>query len=159
MSMNTVLLAIGPEDQSRLEELAETAVSVVDPDGRVVLLHVFDSERYDTIETQLNIDPDSEVTPDDVSQRSHIVNGVAERLEAAGIDYEVRGALGETADSILQEADVLDTDLVVVGGRTRSATGKALFGSTAQRVLLEAESPVTFVKERSEKRIEEAVPA
>ncbi|MDB2276813.1 universal stress protein, partial [Halorubrum ezzemoulense] len=84
---------------------------------------------------------------------------VAERLERAGVDYEVRGALGETAESILEEAEALDTDLVVVGGRTRSATGKALFGSTAQRVLLGADCPVTFVKERSEERTEAAVPA
>ncbi|GAA0542220.1 universal stress protein [Halorubrum ejinorense] len=159
MSMNTVLLAIGSEDESRLEELAETAASVVDPNGRIVLLHVFDRQRYDTIETQLNIDPDSEVTPDDVSQRSRIVTDVAERLERAGVDYEIRGALGETADSILGEAETLDADLVVVGGRTRSAAGKALFGSTSQRVLLEADCPVTFVKERSEERTEAAVPA
>lgn len=157
--MNTVLLAIGSEDESRLEELAETAASVVDPNGRIVLLHVFDRQRYDTIETQLNIDPDSEVTPDDVSQRSRIVTDVAERLERAGVDYEIRGALGETADSILGEAETLDADLVVVGGRTRSAAGKALFGSTSQRVLLEADCPVTFVKERSEERTEAAVPA
>ena len=157
--MNTVLLAIGSEDESRLEELAETAASVVDPDGRVVLLHVFDREAYDTIETQLNIDPDSEVTPDDVSQRSGIVSDVAERLERAGVDYEIRGALGETAETILGESERLDADLVVVGGRTRSATGKALFGSTAQRVLLEADCPVTFVKERPEERTEAAVPA
>ena len=159
MSMNTVLLAIGSEDESRLEELAETAASVVDPNGRVVLLHVFDRERYDTIETQLNIDPDSEVTPDDVSQRSRIVADVAERLERAGVDYEIRGALGEPADSILERAEGLDSDLVVVGGRNRSATGKALFGSTAQRVLLGADCPVTFVKEQAEERTEAAVPA
>lgn len=157
--MNTVLLAIGSEDESRLEELAETAASVVDPNGRVVLLHVFDRERYDTIETQLNIDPDSEVTPDDVSQRSRIVADVAERLERAGVDYEIRGSLGEAADSILEEAEALDTDLVVVGGRNRSATGKALFGSTAQRVLLGADCPVTFVKEQTEEQAEAAVPA
>ena len=146
MSMNTVLLAIGSEDETRLEELAETAASVVDPTGRVVLLHVFDRERYDTIETQLNIDPDSEVTPDDVSHRSRIVTDVAERLERAGVDYEIRGSLGEAADSILEEAEALDTDLVVVGGRNRSATGKALFRSTAQLVLLESACPVPFVK-------------
>ena len=157
--MNTVLLAVGSKDESRLEELAETAASVVDPNGRVVLLHVFDRERYDTIETQLNIDPDSEVTPDDVSQRSRIVSDVAEQLERASVDYEIRGALGETVESILDEAEGLDADLVVVGGRSRSATGKALFGSTAQRVLLEADCPVTFVKDRSEERTESAVPA
>ena len=121
--------------------------------------HVFDRERYDTIEAQLNIDPDSEVTPDDVSQRSQIVGDVAERLERAGVDYEIRGALGEADDSILETAEALDTDLVVVGGRNRSATGKARFGSTAQRVLLGADCPVTFVKERSTERTEAAVPA
>ena len=159
MSIHTVLLAVGQEDEDRLEALAETAASVVDPDGRVVVLHVFDRERYDTIATQLNVDPDSEVTPDDISQRSRIVTDVADRLERAGADYEVRGALGDTADTILREAESADADLLVVGGRTRSATGKALFGSTAQRVLLEADRPVTFVKERSEDRADAAVPA
>ncbi|QAU12280.1 universal stress protein [Halorubrum sp. BOL3-1] len=159
MSMNTVLLAIGPEDESRLEELAETAASVVGSDGRVVLLQVFDREQYDTIAAQLNIDPDSEVTPDDVSRRSRIVSDVTERLERAGVDYEVRGALGDTTDNILRETGTVDADLVVVGGRNRSATGKALFGSTAQRVLLEADCPVTFVKERSAERTEAAAPA
>lgn len=159
MSMNTVLLAIRSEDESRLEELAETAASVVDPNGRVVLLHVFDRKQYDAIETQLNIDPDSEVTPDDVSRRSWIVSDIAERLEGASVDCEIRGTLGETAESILGEAGALDADLVVVGGRTRSATGKALFGSTAQRVLLEGDCPVTFVKERSDERSEAAAPA
>ena len=154
--MNTVLLAIGSEDESRLEELAETATSVIDSNGRVVLLHVFDRERYDTIETQLNIDPNSEVTPDDVSQRSRIVADVAERLERANVNYEVRGVLGDAADNILEEAEALNADLVVVGGRNRSATGKALFGSTAQRVLLGADCPVTFVKEQSEERTEAA---
>ncbi|ESS03417.1 MAG: universal stress protein UspA related nucleotide-binding protein [uncultured archaeon A07HR67] len=158
MSMKTVLLAIGSEDESRLEELTETAASVVDPNGRVVLLHVFDHEQYDAIETQLNIDPDSEVTLDDVARRSWIVSDVAEGLERVGVDYEIRGALGETAESILGEAGTLDADLVVVGGRTRSATGKALFGSTAQRVLLESDCPVTFVKGRPEERSEAAIP-
>ena len=55
MSMNTVLLAIGSEDESRLEELAETAASVVDPDGRPVsgatIIVSGDSARLDGIAT------------------------------------------------------------------------------------------------------------
>ena len=42
-------------------------------------------------------------------------------------------------------ADVA-ADLVIVGGRRRSPTGKAVFGSTAQEVMLEAPCPVMFVR-------------
>jgi nucleotide-binding universal stress UspA family protein len=43
-------------------------------------------------------------------------------------------------------AEELDADLVIVGGRTRSPAGKAVFGSTAQEILLESPCPVTFVR-------------
>lgn len=159
MSMRTALLAIGPKDEQRIPELADAAASIVDPDGTVVLLHVFDREKYDTIETQLHVGENAEVTPDDISKRSQLVGAAAERLDAAGVDYVVRGALGDVADAILSRTDSEDADIVVVGGRNRSATGKALFGSTAQRVLLQADVPVTFVKEQSAKPETVAVPA
>jgi nucleotide-binding universal stress UspA family protein len=157
--MNTVLLAISSNDEHRIDELVDTAASVVGPDGTVVLLHVFDREQYDDIETQLHIDANAEVTPDDISERSRIVNDAAERLAAADIDYVVRGALGDATDAILRQRRDGDADLIVVGGRNRSATGKALFGSTAQQVLLRADVPVTFVKEQATETREEAVPA
>ncbi|MDR9380692.1 MAG: universal stress protein [Natronomonas sp.] len=53
-----------------------------------------------------------------------------------------RGRVGEPAEEIIAEADRLDARYVVVGGRKRSPTGKALFGSTTQEVLLSADRPV-----------------
>lgn len=159
MSMNTVLLAFSRNDEQRIDELFDTATSIVDPDGTIVLLHVFDREQYDAISTKLNIDDNAEVTPDDIARRSRIGREITTRLDDAGVDYVVRGALGETSDAILRQSESEDADLVVVGGRSRSATGKALFGSTAQKVLVEADCPVTFVKEQSEEKKKAAAPA
>jgi len=157
--MNTVLLAFGPKDEQRIDELLDTATSIVDADGTIVLLHVFDREQYDAISTKLNIDDNAGVTADDVARRARVVRELADRLDRAGVDYVVRGAIGETSDAILRQSEADDADLIVVGGRSRSATGKALFGSTAQKVLVEADRPVTFVKARSETMKKVTAPA
>lgn len=62
----------------------------------------------------------------------------------ATIRRDVRG--GEAAEGILAAAAELEADLIVLGVRRRSPTGKLLFGSTAQSVLLRAEIPVVAVK-------------
>jgi nucleotide-binding universal stress UspA family protein len=47
---------------------------------------------------------------------------------------------------LVELADEVDADMVVLGGRNRSPAGKALFGSTAQEVMLGSSCPVTFVR-------------
>jgi nucleotide-binding universal stress UspA family protein len=54
--------------------------------------------------------------------------------------------LPDPADRVLQVAHETDAALVVVGTRHRSAVGKFLLGSTAQRLVLEAACPVLVVK-------------
>lgn len=60
-------------------------------------------------------------------------------------EYEAVGRIGEPAAEIVAYADEVDADYVVVGGRSQSPVGKALFGSTAQGVLLDAGRPVLAV--------------
>jgi nucleotide-binding universal stress UspA family protein len=71
-----------------------------------------------------------------------------ERLAGSGVPYEVIRAIRgrDAAEEILALADERRADLVVIGLRRRSAVGKLLLGSTAQRVLLEAQCPVLSVK-------------
>lgn len=71
-----------------------------------------------------------------------------ERLAASGIVYDlVRTMRGrEPAEEILEAARTWRADLLVIGLRRRSAVGKLLLGSTAQRVLLGAPCPVLAVK-------------
>ncbi|MBX0288624.1 universal stress protein [Halomicroarcula sp. F28] len=52
---------------------------------------------------------------------------------------------GSPSGEIIDYLDDHDIDQVVVGGRRRSPTGKAIFGSTAQEVTLSADCPVTIV--------------
>ncbi|RDZ39793.1 universal stress protein [Haloferax sp. Atlit-19N] len=54
---------------------------------------------------------------------------------------------GEFADEVIRVADERGCDHVYVAGRQRSPTGKALFGDTAQRVVLNFDGPVTILTE------------
>lgn len=54
----------------------------------------------------------------------------------------VKGRVGEIVTEVLDEAQRIDASYVVIGGRKRSPSGKALFGSNTQSVLLSADRPV-----------------
>lgn len=60
-------------------------------------------------------------------------------------DVRARGHIGDPADQILALADSIDARFVVLGGRKRSPTGKALFGSVTQSVILSADRPVVTI--------------
>lgn len=72
---------------------------------------------------------------------------VQQRLEASGLQFEVRRPMGaDVADLVLEAAEEVDADLIVVGLRKRTPVGKLILGSVAQRILLDAGAPVLAVK-------------
>jgi nucleotide-binding universal stress UspA family protein len=52
----------------------------------------------------------------------------------------------EPAEEVVDLADELGAELIVIGMRHRTAVGKFLLGSSAQRILLGARCPVLAVK-------------
>ena len=70
------------------------------------------------------------------------------RLEGTDVNFQLRREVraGEPSENILRIVEELRPELLVIGLRKRSATGKLLFGSTAQRLLLDAPCDVLAVK-------------
>ncbi|WP_137283893.1 universal stress protein [Halorussus salinisoli] len=147
MALETILLAVGPGDADRTEELARAVIDVAGPTGaNVVLAHVFTDEEFDGVVSQLDYDPAGEIDPDEVASRHATVRHLTGDFDEAGVEYSVRGRVGEHGETIVELANEVGADRVVVGGRKRSPAGKAVFGSTAQEVMLNAPCPVTFVR-------------
>ncbi len=143
MSVNTVFVAVRDADDQ--DPLVDAVLGVAVPTGAsVVLARAYGKDAYD--QQVDNLDFDSQPSPDDVARRSESVRTIARALDDAGVDYEIRGVTGESGDAYLDLAETVDPDLLYVQGKERSPTGKALFGSTAQQLLLNAPCPVTFVR-------------
>ncbi|MDQ2050663.1 universal stress protein [Natronolimnohabitans sp. A-GB9] len=149
MAIDTILLAVGPMDTVRAEELAETALEVAEPlDATVVIGHAFTEDEYEEIRADLGFDERvDEVDPDEVAARRSPVGDLEKRFSEAGVDYEVRGALGDVASKVVDMAIDVDADRMVVGGRRRSPAEKAVLGSVSQEIILQAPCPVTYFRD------------
>lgn len=149
MAIETVLVAVGRGDdkETRLERLAEVIEEYHDAAApEVVLLHVFGERERDDLVRQLDFDNPADADADAVARRHAVTRDLGGLLEAAGIDYSVRGEIDDdTADAVVRIADDIGADRIVTLGRTRTPAGKVVFGSVSQQILLHAHCPVTYV--------------
>lgn len=149
----TVVLAVGGTDADRAEGLADAVADLAgSPLDTVHVINAFSPGGFESTLDRLNFDPDAPPEPTTVAGRTRAVRDVSDRLEpitdATGIDVEIHGAVtDDVGEAIVDFAREMDADRVFVGGRSRSPAGKAMFGSTAQHVLLNADCPVTFVRD------------
>jgi nucleotide-binding universal stress UspA family protein len=69
-------------------------------------------------------------------------------LGRSGVPFEVRQPVRgrDVAEELAAAVEETAAELVVIGLRRRSAVGKLLMGSAAQRILLDVECPVLAVK-------------
>jgi nucleotide-binding universal stress UspA family protein len=73
---------------------------------------------------------------------------VRKQLEQDGVDHEVRQLVRgqDPAEDLIDVAEEVGAELIVIGLRRRTPVGKLIMGSNAQRVLLDAPCPVLAVK-------------
>lgn len=63
-------------------------------------------------------------------------------LEDAGIDVDLVETVGDPTTAILETAEQVDANRLCVAGRKRTPTGKVIFGSVTQGIILSTSRPV-----------------
>ncbi len=117
------------------------------PRGRAALEHAFvEAERRGARLVVVNSSRgdalvDEEYLQGDALRRLH------DELTVSGVPFELRQPVGrDAAEELADVAEETGAEVLVIGVRRRTAVGKLLLGSAAQRILLTVDCPVLAVK-------------
>lgn len=136
------LLAAIDTTEKAAPVLEEASQLADDLNEEVHVLHVL--KRNELVEI-LDVD----VNGIDVTENLAVQEYVDELIESASprasAEFETAVKVGEPGAEIIRYADDVDARYVLIGGEKRSPTGKALFGSVGQTVLLQSPTPVINV--------------
>lgn len=124
--MYKVLVCLdGNDDRAREQATVIAAMPFESAELEILLLHVFTEN------------PEGIGAPQVSSIRTAV-----DVFETHDIEPEIIGTSGTPEHEIRRVATENDVDLLSLGGRKRSPTGKAIFGSITQAVILESDHPV-----------------
>lgn len=116
--MNDILVTID-DDEKRARAHAEEIRNLFGSDFRAHILHVFHNN------------------PEGASITNFAAARPVEKcFEEQGVEITFHERSGDPATQIVDVANEIDVDLITIAGRKRSPTGKLLFGSVAQDVIL-----------------------
>lgn len=164
----TILAAIGGKhEQDRVVEVGHDLAETYGDE--LVALHVMEEKQFEEIKGRSDTSrpvvvagvdeasglayvdsgqPSSNYTLEDaVSDAKGVAQEVVSRTLSEDQQDIVRmdARVGDPETEIVKVADELDARFVVVGGRKRSPTGKAVFGSVSQSVILNSDKPVVTI--------------
>jgi nucleotide-binding universal stress UspA family protein len=85
---------------------------------------------------------------DDAVESEEDLAAIRAELGDAGVEHDIRQLVRgmDPADDLVNVANEVGAEFIVIGLRRRSPVGKLILGSNAQRVLLDAPCPVLAVK-------------
>ncbi|QIO25349.1 universal stress protein [Haloarcula sp. JP-L23] len=144
-----IVAAVDTSDRS-YNVLDQAATLAERFDETVHVVHVMTRSEAINAET-------SSITSDDAVEinelRATAANVAADHLEEhpVSVDTEAVGLIGDPASEIVEYAKQHNAQYIVVSPRRRSQTGKILFGSVAQSILLDTTCPVVSVAEETDK--------
>lgn len=137
-----VLLPID-RNESRARSAAETVATIPEAEKnvQVTVLHVAENKEY--------LD-DGIVRPEDLHDDEDLPSSVtvaADTLQEHNISFEILKEQADPQTRIIELANEMDADRIIMSGRKQTPIGKVMFGSVTQSVLLNASTPVTVITE------------
>ncbi|GAA0239103.1 universal stress protein [Haladaptatus pallidirubidus] len=112
-------------------------------DLELQVVHVMNRDSFRDLEEQSVEDTGKTISLDDIRSMAREIASAA--ISDAGVDATAVGLVGDPANEVVKYAKNHATPYLVIGGKKRSAVGKALFGSTTQSILLNSDIPVVTV--------------
>ncbi|QPC84888.1 universal stress protein [Phototrophicus methaneseepsis] len=138
-------------DGSELSEQAlQYAENLVTPDGKLTLLSVVDVpdmqvySMYDLPLIVQEMDYDHFVNKVESSMREYL-NGIVASLQRRGLQAVPLVTTGDPAKMIIEQAEKLSVDTIVMCTHGRSGLSRWLFGSVTQKVLNTMPCPVLVI--------------
>jgi nucleotide-binding universal stress UspA family protein len=138
----TILVAVDRIDESE-RILAEGATLAGRFETAIEVVHVMSRSEFVDLERTTVSDTSKAVDIDEV--RAAATDTAREVAEPHIDEFSATGSVGDPASEVLRIAAEHDARYVVIGVRNRSRVGKAVFGSTAQKILLNSDRPIVAV--------------
>ena len=118
-------------------------------EGRAAFERAIEESRLRNV--KLNVvhsEPGGTKKSDRVVEATEDLESLRRVLVESEVDFEVRSLArgNDPAEDLIDVAQQVDAEMIVIGLRRRSAVGKLILGSNAQQILLDAPCAVLAVK-------------
>ncbi|MFB6077885.1 MAG: universal stress protein [Halarchaeum sp.] len=135
------------DHSKRATDILEEATALAEKfDDEVHVLHVM--KRSEAIQVEEDTNRDEPASTDELREQAAKPAVALVDANPTAVETTPVGRIGDPASEIVEYAEEQDARYVVLSPRRRSQTGKILFGSVAQSVLLNAHCPVVSLVEQ-----------
>ncbi len=141
--MIELLLLAVEDNRDRMLPLNDHAAEIAAAlDARVVLFRVYPEAEFEERRAEFGFES---TDPTTLAKRHAVTRECAATLRERGVSFSIEATIGDPATEIERYVNEHDIDHVFLGGRRRSATGKAILGSVSQSVLVSVDVPCTVL--------------
>ncbi|OIB58045.1 universal stress protein [Natrialba sp. SSL1] len=141
--MYTVLLPVD-ETEPRVQAQLDAILSRPGVPDEIAVHVLYVRKELEFADTEVQIG-EIKFDYEDVDQLPETVSTALESCRDAGVETRVHSATGSPPPAILDVAEQVEADELVLGSRKQSPVGKVIFGSVTQAVILDSDRPVTVV--------------